>query len=281
MKVNVACAQIEPVRFDVEANVKKMAEFIEKAMAQNPKTDLIIFPELIISGYECGKEFQKMAERVPDGYSMKILGNMAQKHNVHIIYGFPERDQCIDDVLYNAAVFIDNKGEILGTYRKVQLFAAEKESFRPGCEYPIFNTKIGRIGIMICWDTAFPEVARAYALQGADLLVVSTNWEKPYLDDVETRNQDDWDLMTRARAFDNCCYLAAANRIGFDETLGFFGRSKIIGPTGVPIKELNEEVEGIISAEIDYTLSHKLRTAYYTFFKDRRPDTFDIIARRY
>jgi len=101
------------------------------------------------------------------------------------------------------------------------------------------------------------------------------------LDDVETRNQDDWDLMTRARAFDNCCYLAAANRIGFDETLGFFGRSKIIGPTGVPIKELNEEVEGIISAEIDYTLSHKLRTAYYTFFKDRRPDTFDIIARRY
>lgn len=281
MKINVTCIQMEPKRFDVEANLKKMVSFIEDAMQKNPKTDLLIFPELITSGYECGKEFQNLAERTSDGKSIKLISELAKKHNVHIIFGFPERDEAIYDVLYNASVFIDNTGTVLGTYRKVHLFASEKEFFRAGCDYPLFNTTIGKIGIMICWDTAFPEVARAYGLQGAELIAVSTNWEKPYLEDVETKNQDDWDLITRARAFDNCLYLAAANRIGFDETLGFFGRSKIIGPTGVPIMELNEEVEGMISAELDYTKIPVLRAAYYTFFKDRRPDTFDIISKRY
>lgn len=281
MKINVTCVQMEPVRYDFAANLEKMTKFIEKTMTENPKTQLIIFPELITSGYECGKEFQKLAERVSEGESIKVISKLAEKYNVHIIYGFPERDEAINDVLYNASVFINNHGKVLGTYRKVHLFASEKEFFRAGCSYPLFDTEIGKIGIMICWDTAFPEVARAYALQGAELIAISTNWEKPYLEDVETKNQDDWDLITRARAFDNCLYVAAANRIGFDETLGFFGRSKIIGPTGVPIKELNEEVEGTIFAELDYSRIPVLRAAYYTFFKDRRPDTFDIIAKRY
>ena len=281
MKINVTCVQMEPVRFDFKTNLRKMTDFVENVMAKNPKTDLIVFPELITSGYECGKEFQKLAERVSDGESIRVLSALAKKYGVFLVYGFPERDPAIDDVLYNAAVFIDNKGCVLGTYRKVHLFASEKEFFRAGCEYPLFDTEIGKIGIMICWDTAFPEVARAYALQGAELIVVSTNWEKPYLEEVETKNQDDWDLITRARAFDNCLYLAAANRIGFDETLGFFGRSKIVGPTGVPVIELNEEIEGTISAEIDYSKIPVLRSAYYTFFKDRRPDTFDIISKRY
>lgn len=281
MKINVTCIQMEPIRFDVAANLKKMTDFVEKAMLEYPKTELIIFPELITSGYECGKEFQRLAERVSDGESVRQISELAKKHKVHIIFGFPERDEAMDDVLYNASAFIDSAGKVLGTYRKVHLFASEKEFFRAGCDYPLFHTEIGKIGIMICWDTAFPEVARAYALQGAELIAVSTNWEKPYLEDVETKNQDDWDLITRARAFDNCLYLAAANRIGFDETLGFFGRSKIIGPTGVPIEELNEEVEGIISAELDYARIPVLRAAYYTFFKDRRPDTFDILTKRY
>lgn len=281
MKINVTCIQMEPKRFDFTYNLRKMVENIETTMAQKPETNLIVFPELITSGYECGKEFQNLAERTTDGKSVTEIATLAKKYNVCIVYGLPERDPAIDDVLYNAAVFIDNHGVVLGTYRKVHLFASEKEFFRAGCDYPLFQTEIGKIGVMICWDTAFPEVARAYGLQGAELIVVSTNWEKPYLDEIETKNEDDWDLITRARAFDNCLYLVAANRIGFDETLGFFGRSKIIGPTGVPIQELNEEVEGSISAELDFSVIPKLRAAYYTFFKDRRPDTFDILAKRY
>lgn len=281
MKVNVACVQMEPELRAVDNNINKMVLFIERVMKEKPETELIVFPELITSGYECGKDFQMLAETVSDGRSMKIIGELAEKYNIHIIYGFPERDPDMRDVLYNSAVLIGNNGNVLGTYRKVHLFASEKEFFRPGCSYPLFDTEIGRIGIMICWDTAFPEVARTYALKGADLIAVSTNWEKPYLTEVVTKNQDDWDLVTRARAFDNCIYLIAANRIGFDETLGFFGRSKIIGPTGEPIRELNEEIEGIISAELDYSIPIKLRYEYYTFFKDRRPDTFSELVRQY
>lgn len=281
MKINVTCVQMQPKLRDYDANISKMTSFIEDVVRKQPKTELIVFPELITSGYQCGSDFQKLAETAPFGNSMKVIGALAKKHRVHIVYGFPERDPDMNDVLYNSAALIDSDGTLVGVYRKVHLFASEKEFFRPGCDYPLFNTALGRLGIMICWDTAFPEVARTYAIKGADLLIVSTNWEKPYLTDIVTNNQADWDLITRARAFDNCMYLVAANRIGTDETLGFFGRSKIIGPTGDPIAELNEEVEGTISAELDYTIPIRLRYEYYTFFKDRRPDTFSELVKEY
>jgi len=272
---------MEPVLRDVSKNIEKMCSFIRETMEKNPKTNLIVFPELITSGYECGKDFQRLAETVPDGQSMKAVGEMAKEYRVHVVYGFPERDAEKKDVLYNSAVLIDDTGAVKGVYRKVHPFASEKEFFRAGCSFPVFDTSIGRLGIMICWDTAFPEVARSLALQGADLLIVATNWEKPYLTTVVTKNQQDWDLITRARAFDNCMYLVSANRIGFDESLGFFGRSNIIGPTGEAIAELLSETEGIISAELDYSIPLLLRSEYYTFFKDRRPDAFGELTKEY
>lgn len=281
MKIHVACVQMEPVLRDVSKNIEKMCSFIRETMEKNPKTNLIVFPELITSGYECGKDFQRLAETVPDGQSMKAVGELAREYRVHVVYGFPERDAEKKDVLYNSAVLIDDIGAVKGVYRKVHPFASEKEFFRAGCSFPVFDTSIGRLGIMICWDTAFPEVARSLALQGADLLIVATNWEKPYLTTVVTKNQQDWDLITRARAFDNCMYLVSANRIGFDESLGFFGRSNIIGPTGEAIAELLSETEGIISAELDYSIPLLLRSEYYTFFKDRRPDAFSELTKEY
>lgn len=274
MKVNVTCVQMEPVLRGFHKNLEKMCVFIEQAMCENPQTDLIVFPELSTTGYECGKDFKSLAETVPDGLSMKIIGALAKEYHVHIVYGFPERDCDQEDVLYNSAVLIDDTGKIKGVYRKVHLFAKEKDCFKAGDSYPVFDTSLGKLGIMICWDTAFPEVARSLALKGADLLIVPTNWEKAYLTSVDTKNQKDWDLVTRARAMDNCMYLVSANRIGLDQTIGFFGRSNIIGPTGDAIAELLVEEEGLISAELDYSLPAQLRTEYYTFFEDRRPDTY-------
>ncbi len=281
MKINVTCVQMEPILRDYEKNLAKMCSFVQEIMNKKPETNLIVFPELITSGYECGKDFQRLAETVPDGESVKAIGALAKEYKVHIVYGFPERDAEKRDVLYNSSILIDELGQVKGVYRKVHLFASEKEFFRAGCSYPVFDTSIGKLGMMICWDTAFPEVARSLALKGADLLIVSTNWEKPYLTSVVTKNQQDWDLVTRARALDNCMYLVSANRIGFDESLGFFGRSNIIGPTGEAIAELLDEVEGTISAELDYSIPIQLRYEYYTFFKDRRPDTFGEITREY
>lgn len=281
MKIKVTSIQMEPVLRGFNENIVKMCNFIKDTMIKEPKTDLIVFPELITTGYECGQDFQDLAENVHDGESVRIIGELAKQYKVHVVYGFPERDSVKKDVLYNSAVLIDDLGEVKGVYRKVHLFASEKDFFRAGCSYPVFKTSIGNLGIMICWDTGFPEVARCLALQGADLLIVATNWEKPYLDTVITKNLQDWDLFTRARALENCIYLISANRIGFDESLGFFGRSNIIGPTGEAIAELLEEVEGTISAELDLDIPIKFRSEYYTFFKDRRPDTFSEITKEY
>lgn len=270
-KITVSCIQMKPKRFDFDTNLKNMCNLVDEAINENEETSLIVFPELITSGYECGKEFYNLAETVPDGRSMKVLGGLAKRYKTNIIYGFPEKDLDVSGVLYNSAVLINDMGEISGVYRKVHPFDTERQYFRAGNKFPIFNTSVGKVGIMICWDTAFPEVARTYALKGADLIVVSTNWEKPY--------SDDWDLVTRARAFENCIYLAASNRVGYDEKLSFFGHSRIIDPLGKPIKELNDEVEGIISSELDLSLPGKLRQEYYTFFRDRRPDTYGMLTR--
>lgn len=273
MKITVSCVQMKPKLFDVKHNLEKMQELICEVMRKDSETDLIVFPELITSGYECGSEFQNLAETVEASNSIKVISALAKKFNTNIVFGFPERDNVLTDILYNSSVCIDNNGGVAGVYRKVHLFDTEKKHFRAGCDFPIFNTSIGKIGVMICWDTAFPEVARTYCLKGAELLVVNTNWEKPY--------SDDWDLVTRARAFDNCVHLVAANRIGEDKELGFFGHSKIIDPVGKPIAELNEEIEGIISAEIDLELPRKLRAEYYTMFKDRRPELYKELGENY
>lgn len=273
MKIKVSCVQMEPKLLDVKENLNKMTRFISEVMEQDNETNLIVFPELITSGYECEDEFQNIAETIDDGYSINIIKELAKRFNTNIVYGFPERDEKLRDVIYNSSVFIDNNGDVLGVYRKVHLFDTEKKYFRAGCKFPIINTSFGKIGLMICWDTAFPEVSRIYSLKGAELLIVSTNWENPY--------SDDWDLVTRARAFDNCIHLVAANRVGYDKKLGFFGHSKIIDPLGKPIEELNEELEGIISAELDLNVSLELRKKYYTLFKDRRPELYEKIVNLY
>lgn len=275
MKISVSCAQLLPKLGDRAANLEKMSAYVEQIMAEKPGTNLIVFPELMTSGYEGTPEmFQELAETLPNGESMQVMGALAKKHHVHIIYGLPERDPVLTDVLYNAAVLINSDGIAVGTYRKVHPFADEKRWCRAGCEVPVFDTEIGKLGIMICWDTGFPEIARCCALKGADLLVVSTNWEDPYA--------DDWDLITKARSFDNTLHLVAANRIGDDgKTLSFFGHSKIMGPTGREIAALDERKEGYISAELELSLTQKERARYYTFFKDRRPEVYTEIVKPY
>lgn len=265
MEVTVACVQMAPRLLDVAHNLQKMCRYIEDIMEKDAQTDLILFPELITTGYECGPHFRRLAENVHHGESMKRIGELAERYHTNIVYGFPEREGH-SDALYNSCVYINDRGNIGGVYRKVHLFDTEKRFFKKGSGFPVFETRFGKIGIMICWDTAFPEVARIYALKGAELLVVSTNWEEPYT--------EDWELVTRSRAFDNCLHLVAANRIGRDKQLSFFGHSKMIGPLGKQIKGLDRNTEGVITSKLDLDESKRLRKRYYTFFEDRMPELY-------
>jgi predicted amidohydrolase len=270
--MNVSIVQLEPKRFDKTYNLDKLEHFIHKIVSEQKQSDLIIFPELMTTGYECGDGFYRLAETFPDGPSIKLAAGIARKYNTGIIFGFAEEDPAMKGVLYNSAALIDKRGNPIGTYRKVHLFGEEKLIFRPGWEYPVFKLDIGTVGIMICWDTLFPEAARIYALKGADLLAICTNWEKPYA--------KEWDFMTSARAFDNTVYVAAANRIGTDDRLSFFGHSRILDPLGNPIVELNEEIESYASAALDTGAIKELRTTYWTQLRDRRPDTYQILTQK-
>ncbi len=273
MKIRVSVIQMDPKLCDRKYNMAKIAHFVEEVIAHEKRMDLIILPELVTSGYECNEKFFELAEVFPAGASVKFISNLAKEHKTHIIFGFPEEDSNMEGILYNSAALIDDNGTPIGVYRKVHLFGQELYFFRPGWEYPLFRTRIGNIGIFICWDTLFPEVARIYALQGADLLAISTNWENPY--------SKEWDFITSARAFDNTLYLAAANRIGCDKTLSFFGRSRILDPLGSIICSLNEEKEGFLCAEIDFSKIRRLRVEYWTQLRDRRPETYGILTKKY
>ena len=104
-----------------------------------------------------------------------------------------------EDILYNSQFFLDDTGVLLGTYRKVHLFDSEKKYFTPGDQLKVFDTKIGRIGLFICYDAFFPEAARSLAIQGVDLLVNSTNWEKPYDYDIAKQMKHDYYTMLTER----------------------------------------------------------------------------------
>ena len=270
-KINVACIQTQPKMCQKEYNLNHMQELLINTMKKNPNTQLIVFPELATTGYQCQDEFYNMAEVADEeSFSVKIMSELARKYNVYIIYGMAEQDPLNKKIIYNSQMFIDNKGDILGTYRKVHLFDSEKSWFTPGSEFKVFNTDIGRIGLFICYDAFFPEVARILAIKGVDLLVNSTNWEKPY--------DYDMDMVMSARALENTVYLACCNRIGEDTTLGFFGHTRILNPLGQVISKVDEEVEGIAYATIDYAKSKSMKKEYYTMLTERRPELYSQLS---
>ena len=271
MKVRISCIQIEPALYKKEKNISRMCELIDETMNTYPSTQLIAFPELTTTGYECGEKFQDLAEIVgnENAFSIKTMSGYAKKYHVFIVFGFAQRLAYNDDRIYNSSVLIGNDGTVLGTYQKVHLFDEEKKWFNPGKEFRVFPTEIGRIGLFICYDAFFPEAARVMAIKGVDLLVNSTNWEKPYSYDM--------DMVMTSRALENTVYLACCNRIGFDTKLGFFGHSRILDPLGKVITCLDEEKEGIISAEIDYLTAEKMKREYYTMLSERRPELYGML----
>lgn len=270
MKYLVAAAQFHPRLYEVDENLATMAALVGEAAGRGAR--LVVLPELATTGYEGGERFYDLAETADEGSrSIAAMAALGRRHGVFIAFGFAERDATVRDLLYNSVALVDPQGRLAGVYRKVHLFAGERNWFRPGCDFPVFDTGLGRLGIIVCWDVAFPEPARVCALRGADLLVVCSNYEKPYA--------EDWDMMCSARALDNVLPLVAANRYGPDPVLDFFGHSRILDPLGRVLAALDEEREGVITAEVDTEHAIRLRQQYYTFFKDRRPDTYAEICR--
>jgi predicted amidohydrolase len=276
-EVTVATVQMKPKLGETEENLVKMSELVAKIAGQQ-KVDLIVFPELITSGYECGVRFTDLAQRVP-GPTVNLIAQRAQEFGVHIAFGLPTKEK-VESILFNSLVFIGPDGELIGEYRKVHLKGEERMAFRAGYRYLVFECQFGMVGLLTGYDLAFPEAARSLALEGAELLVVCANWEKPH--------RDEWRTYVLARAYENALFVAAANRVGDDVTYSFFGDSTIVGPRGQVYATLagevdpktNEPAEGYCVARIDLTEIRQRREEFQTL-QNREPDSYKALVKKY
>jgi predicted amidohydrolase len=229
-EITVATVQMKPDLGEIEDNLVKMSDFITKIASQQ-KVDLILFPELTTSGYEMGVRFTDVAQVIP-GPTVNLIAQRAQEMGVYVGFGMVAKEK-IESIIYNAAVLVGPGGELVGSYHKTHLRGEERMAFREGFKIHTFDTEFGTIGLQLGWDLAFPEVARSQVLDGAELLCVLGNWEKGQI--------DAWKTLLKARAIENSCFVAGANRVGEDVTMTFGGESMIVAPDGKVLADLPGE----------------------------------------
>lgn len=238
-EITVALVQMVPQLGNVEENLVVMGKFVDKICTEQ-KTDLIVFPELAVTGYELGLRSTEVAQRVP-GPASNLLAQRAADYGTHIVFGLVSKEK-VESILHNTAVLLGPDGELIGQYRKLHLPAEERLAFRPGFRLPVFETAIGQIGVLLGWDLAFPEVARCLTLDGADLLCVCANWGHAPAQDSALVFEE-WRTYVHARALENALYVVAANRTGEEYSYRFIGDSRIVGPRGEILVYVEKDLE--------------------------------------
>jgi predicted amidohydrolase len=276
-ETTVAVAQMKPVLGQPEDNIVRMSEMIREIATQQ-HVDLIIFPELITTGAELGLRFTEVAQRIP-GATVKLIAKRANEYGLYVAFGMASKEK-VESVLYNSAVLVGPEGELVEVYHKVHLRGEERMAFREGFKLPVIETEIGTLGLMIGYDLAFPEVARAMTLEGAEILCVLANWEASGL--------DEWKTYMRARAYENAVFMAGANRVGEDVTMTFGGESMIVGPrgeihaslAGSTDKDSGEPQEGAAITRLDLDEVREAREEFQ-YIQNRQPTIYKAVVRRY
>ncbi len=276
-EITVAIVQMKPQLGEMEENLVKMSDMISKIASQQ-RVDLIVFPELVTSGYELGVRFTELAQRVP-GPTVNLMAQRANENGVYIAFGMVTKEK-VESVLYNTAVLVGPEGELLDSYNKIHLRGEERMAFREGYKLPVIETELGTIGMMVGYDLAYPEVARSLALDGSEIILCMANWEASHI--------DEWKTYARARAYENSVYMVAANRVGEDVTLTFGGESMVIGPRGQIYAsmvdetdpETGEPLEGFTVARIDLDTVRKFREEFQ-FMQTRQPTSYRTLVKKY
>jgi N-carbamoylputrescine amidase len=239
------------------------------------------------------------AESIP-GPSTNVLGNVAAQEGVVIIASLFERRA--PGLYHNTAALLERDGSLLGTYRKMHIpddpLYYEKYYFTPGDAgagkgFRAWDTSVGRVGVLICWDQWYPEGARLTALHGANLLFYPTaiGWHPAEKAEYGHAQHDAWRTIQRSHAIANGVYVAVANRVGFEhgdvrgnratgEGLEFWGGSFIADPFGRVLAEASHDKEEILIAEMDLSLLEEQRRNW-PFLRDRRVDAYSGITERF
>ena len=239
-------------------NVRENLDTIERMCRAGAAldADLVIFPELFLSGYNLGQRVHGLAEE-RDGPSVRRLCRMAASSGVAIITGYPERQ---GSVVYNSAVAISADGQIVGHHRKVYLFGErEKALFRPGGGFYVFEIAGRKCGLAICYDIEFPEVTRDMKRQGAEIVFVPTANMKPYLDVPTT--------LARARALENGVAIVYANLCGSEGDQHYTGLSAIIAPDGKDVVRAGTDV-AVLTGDLGPALARNNSLPFSSQIKD-------------
>lgn len=265
MSATVGYAQFEPKYAEPSANRDAMTAIAEAA----GQFDLLVFPELAVTGYELRDvvHARDIAEPFRDGVTTEWARALAVECKGVIVVGYAEKD---NGVAYNSCLLALPNGAI-HNYRKIHLYSREKELFAPGnARPPVIDTPAGSIGLMICFDWIFPEVARTLALQGAQIIAHPSNLVLPYCQ-----------RAMYARSVENRVFTITANRIGTENQVGrnltFTGASQILDPEGNTLASAPKDKPHTALATINPEIAHnKSINEYNDLTNDRRPNLYDL-----
>ena len=274
---------------DPDANLKKTLALAGRAAQRGAQ--IICTQELFRSQYFCQREDHKnfkLAEPIP-GPTTDAFCQLAKKHKVVVIASLFEKRAA--GVYHNTAAIIDADGSLLGRYRKMHIpddpLYYEKFYFTPGdLGFKAWQTRYGKIGVLICWDQWYPEAARLTVLQGAQILFYPTaiGWHPGEKKKYGERQHNSWETIQRSHAIANGCYVAVANRIGHEKLAGrgieFWGQSFVAGTSGEILAKAGAAREEILIVPVDLASVDTART-HWPFLRDRRIDAYGNLTKRF
>jgi predicted amidohydrolase len=267
----VDCRQISPVVGDFPYNRDLTAQAIAEAAASG--ADLVVLPELALSGYVFESQGEAVSMAIPRSHPVFDTWGLAAGRAV-VVGGFCERDP--SGLIYNSAAVVDSSG-VLGVYRKVHLWDSESVFFAPGEDPPcVISTRAGELGTLICYDLEFPEMVRGLALAGAELVAVPTNWPLLPRPDGE-RPPEVINAMAAARV--NRVAIACCDRAGAERGQEWTCGTTIIGADGWVAATASEL--GAARADLDLSESRdKAISQRNDALGDRKPAIYDALFRR-
>jgi N-carbamoylputrescine amidase len=275
---------------DPRENLRTCLEAADQAGRDGAQ--IICTQELFRSQYFCQAEkheYFKLAERIP-GPSVEAFQKVARRHKAVVIASLFEKRA--EGLYHNTAVVIDADGSFLGIYRKMHIpddpLYYEKFYFTPGdTGFRVWNTRYGRLGVLVCWDQWYPEGARLTALQGAEILFYPTaiGWHPSEKAEYGPNQHGAWEIIQRSHAVANGCYVAAVNRIGTETPEGgdgiqFWGQSFVAGTSGQILGKASVDRPENLMVEVDLEKVDVTRT-HWPFLRDRRIDAYGDLTRRY
>lgn len=258
-------AQLDPAVGEKDANLEKMGKVLADAEA-----DLAVFGELYLSGYMARDAFPRLAETI-DGPSVAAVRAMAKEHGTHVVFGMPEKAK--GRTLFNTSVLVA-PDERVWAYRKIYLanFGPFEENlyFGRGSDLVLAETKVGKIGLLICFDMFFPELSKALALEGAEVIAA--------ISAAPHTSKRFFDAVLPARAIENTVFVVYANLVGTQLNQVFAGGTQAIGPRGEDLGKAKDHEEGVVAADLDLRHLDAAR-GFRPTIRDTRPEFFDAIRR--